>query len=129
MTYGFPTTGYRAQCVKVVDGDTFDLYIDQGFHTYRRERVRLYGIDAYELRSKDEAERALAAEAKQVAISLLHPEIPLYADWPLRIVTQKDPDSFGRYLALVYYKDALTGAETDFGQVLIGMQLAVPWLQ
>jgi micrococcal nuclease len=43
---------------KVVDGDTVDLDLVLGFSITLRQRVRLYGIDAPELRSKDPAEKA-----------------------------------------------------------------------
>lgn len=43
---------------KVVDGATVDLDLDLGFSITLRQRVRLYGIDAPELRSKDPAEKA-----------------------------------------------------------------------
>ena len=40
---------YRAKVQNVVDGDTFDAYIDLGFEQYAIERVRTRGIDAREI--------------------------------------------------------------------------------
>jgi micrococcal nuclease len=40
---------YQATLERVVDGDTVDIVIDLGFSTFRRERIRLYGIDAPEI--------------------------------------------------------------------------------
>jgi micrococcal nuclease len=37
---------YQATLERVVDGDTVDVVIDLGFSTFRRERIRLYGVDA-----------------------------------------------------------------------------------
>jgi micrococcal nuclease len=57
---------YKAEVLRVVDGDTVDMLIDCGFSTFRKERVRLYGIDAPESRTRDKKEkiRGLAAKAR-----------------------------------------------------------------
>ena len=56
---------YRLKAVaKVVDGDTVDLDLDLGFSITLRQRVRLYGIDAPELRSKDPIEKAKGQESQ-----------------------------------------------------------------
>ena len=57
---------YRAEVIRVVDGDTVDVLIDCGFSTFRKERVRLHGIDAPESRTRDKKEkvRGLAAKAR-----------------------------------------------------------------
>ena len=39
---------YRAGLVRVIDGDTYVLDIDLGFHVTVREHVRLWGIDCPE---------------------------------------------------------------------------------
>jgi endonuclease YncB( thermonuclease family) len=43
---------YQATLERVVDGDTVDIVIDLGFSTFRRERIRLYGIDAPEINTE-----------------------------------------------------------------------------
>jgi len=57
---------YKAKLVRVVDGDTVDAMIDCGFSTFKKERIRLYGIDAPESRTRDKAEKkkGLAAKAR-----------------------------------------------------------------
>ena len=47
-------------------GDTVDALIDCGFSTFKKERIRLLGIDAPESRTRDKAEkkRGLAAKAR-----------------------------------------------------------------
>ena len=57
---------YKAKLDRVVDGDTVDAMIDCGFSTFKKERIRLYGIDAPESRTRDKAEkkRGLAAKAR-----------------------------------------------------------------
>ena len=49
---------YHAEVLRVVDGDTVDVLIDVGFSTFRKERVRLYGINTPETRTKDLEEKA-----------------------------------------------------------------------
>ena len=51
---------YRCKIRKIVDGDTIDVDIDLGFNTWiNNERVRLYGIDTPESRTRDLEEKNL----------------------------------------------------------------------
>ena len=56
---------YNATIRRWVDGDTVDLDIDRGFGiVYANQRVRLFGIDAFETRTRDlhEMQKGLAAK-------------------------------------------------------------------
>jgi len=57
---------YEIKVLRVVDGDTIDAAIDLGFHTHRHIRVRLYGINTPEVRTRDAEEkvRGKAASAR-----------------------------------------------------------------
>ena len=57
---------YKAKLMRVVDGDTVDAEIDLGFGVFMKQRIRLYGIDTPESRTRDleEKERGLAAKAR-----------------------------------------------------------------
>ena len=45
---------YRVKVIKVVDGDTVDVDIDLGFGVWlKKQRIRLFGIDAPESRNRD----------------------------------------------------------------------------
>ena len=49
---------YQAKVIKVVDGDTIDLDIDLGFDIIlSKQRIRLYGIDTPESRTRDQEEK------------------------------------------------------------------------
>ena len=49
---------YKIKIIKVVDGDTVDVDIDLGFGVWlHKERVRLYGIDTPESRTRDLEEK------------------------------------------------------------------------
>jgi micrococcal nuclease len=91
---------YRLKAVaKVVDGDTVDLDLDLGFSLTLRQRVRLYGIDAPELRSKDPIEKAKGQESQAFV-----------AQWfqepgPVLVRTTKE-EKYGRMLADCYREGA-----------------------
>ena len=53
------------EVVKVVDGDTVDVILDLGFDMFKKERIRLNGIDAPESRTLDSEEKALGIDAKE----------------------------------------------------------------
>ena len=57
---------YNAEVLRVVDGDTLDARIDLGFNVHVNKRIRLMGIDTWESRTRDKAEKAkgLAAKAR-----------------------------------------------------------------
>ena len=61
---------YNAELRRVVDGDTVDVTIDCGFNMHVKERVRLYGIDTPESRTRDleEKKRGLAAKDRLIEI-------------------------------------------------------------
>ena len=55
---------YKSKVLKVVDGDTVDLLIDLGFNAWKKERIRLYGINTPESRTRDLEEKKLGLQAK-----------------------------------------------------------------
>jgi micrococcal nuclease len=56
---------YRADILKIVDGDTVDVDIDLGFGIWlRNERVRIMGIDTPESRTLDKTEKIFGLAAK-----------------------------------------------------------------
>jgi len=87
---------YRAKVLSVYDGDTITVLVDLGFNTFRKIKIRLYGINTPELKSKDENERKLAKKAKLVLQNkVLNKDII--------IKTFKDKKGkYGRYLAEIY---------------------------
>ena len=94
-----PLFRYKARVVKVVDGDTVDVDIDLGFGITKRERVRLAGVNAPELHSKDAAEKSAAAASRQFAVDW----VTARGDVFLR--TEKEHEKYGRYLAWVEADD------------------------
>ena len=57
---------YKCKVVHIVDGDTVDIDIDLGFGVWLRDqRVRLYGIDTPESRTRDDEEKKYGLAAKE----------------------------------------------------------------
>ena len=55
---------YNAKLIRVIDGDTVDAMIDLGFNVWVKKRIRLYGIDTPETRTKDLEEKKAGLAAK-----------------------------------------------------------------
>ena len=56
---------YNAKLLRVIDGDTVDALIDLGFDTWVKKRIRLYGIDTPEVRTRDKEEKKKGVAAKE----------------------------------------------------------------
>ena len=63
--------GYSAKLVRVVDGDTADAMIDLGFNTWVKKRIRFYGVDTWESRTRDLDEKKLGLKAKAYTLEML----------------------------------------------------------
>ena len=91
---------YNGIVTNVIDGDTLDIEFDLGFNLKFTERVRLYGIDAYEPTLRNgttEEEKKLGLEAKAYLIDLL-------TNQKVHVDTVKDrKGKYGRYLANISY--------------------------
>ena len=88
---------YRCKLIKVIDGDTIDLDIDLGFGVWmKNQRIRMYGIDTPESRTRDLEEKKYGLNAKAFLIEMLD-------DSQLILKTHKDErGKFGRILGEVW---------------------------
>jgi len=91
---------YIATVRKIVDADTFDLEIDLGFGVLKKERIRLAGVDAWEVRG-EEREKGLVAKA------FVENCIPVGS--VVTVLTMQEKGKYGRYIAEVTYGDASRG--------------------
>ena len=114
---------YRCKIVKVIDGDTVDVDIDLGFGIWmKKERIRLYGIDTPESRTRDKEEKKYGLIAKDAVLSYL----PLDSIQTLK--TQKDKvGKFGRILGEFIIYDAFTDRQTTLNEWMIDHHLAVEY--
>lgn len=87
---------FRARLVRIIDGDTIDVVLDQGLHNTRTERLRLLGVNCPEMRG-EERSAGIAAHFWVTGFFLTDTE----SKWPLIIRTEKS-DVFGRFLAHVW---------------------------
>ena len=62
---------YSAKLVRVVDGDTCDAMIDLGFDTWVKKRIRFYGVDTWESRTRNKEEKVKGLAAKDYTKHLL----------------------------------------------------------
>ena len=59
-----PNHEYPVKITRVIDGDTVDADIDLGFNEYKKDRIRLIGIDTPESRTRNKKEKALGLASK-----------------------------------------------------------------
>lgn len=88
---------YTAKVLKVVDGDTFDVLIDLGFNIHHKARIRLYGVNTPESRTKDLAEKELGLKAKSFTADWLDSHQTIF----IKTIADKN-EKYGRTLAQVY---------------------------
>ena len=62
---------YSAILQRVVDGDTCDALIDLGFDTWVKKRIRFYGVDTWESRTRNKEEKVKGLAAKAYTKDLL----------------------------------------------------------
>lgn len=112
----YRTTQWRAWALGNYDGDTMTVRLDSGMFDTRTCDLRVYGINAPELKTGTKASRAKGIKAKQLLTALCPPGTAL------ELVTTMDPnlddptEKYGRILAsvTVYRPDGTTfdlGAE------------------
>ncbi len=86
---------YRAKIIKIIDGDTVDVDIDLGFDIIlTKQRIRLYGIDTPESRTRDKEEKFYGNLAKQ----FLNDYCPKGSHITLRTHLDDARGKFGRIL-------------------------------
>ena len=108
---------YKVNIVKVVDGDTVDVDIDLGFGmVYKKQRVRMLGIDTPESRTRDLVEKKFGKASKK------HLKAILEEAESIELVSH-DKGKFGRILG-----DLFIGSnETSVNQQMINDHHAVAY--
>ena len=90
---------------RVVDGDTIDVTIDLGFDLYKKERVRVAGVDTPEKRTRNLEEKELGIDATNWLKKELDGAIA--GDDELTVRTELDGGvgKYGRLLGWLYIGD------------------------
>jgi micrococcal nuclease len=105
--------------VKVVDGDTLDVDIDLGFGmSYKKQRVRMMGIDTPESRTRDKVEKLFGKASKKHLKKLLESAESIS-------LISHDKGKFGRILGEIYIHN--DDAELNVNQKMIDDCHAVPY--
>ena len=101
---------YRAIIRRVVDGDTVDITLDLGFDILYNNRIRLYGINTPESRTRDleEKKRGLAAKDRVKELCPVGSSITLKT-------TKDGRGKFGRILGEIF----VPGMVQSINQLLV----------
>ena len=91
---------------KVLDGDTIDVTIDLGFDLYKKERVRVAGVDTPEKRTRDLEEKALGIDATNWLKAKLTETIKGDEELIIRTELKGGVGKYGRLLGWLYIGDA-----------------------
>jgi len=87
---------------KVLDGDTIDVTIDLGFDLYKKERVRIAGVDTPEKRTRDKEEKALGIDATNWLKEKLTETIKGDDELTIRTELKGGVGKYGRLLGWLY---------------------------
>ena len=90
---------------KVLDGDTIDVTIDLGFDLYKKERVRIAGVDTPEKRTRDLEEKELGIHATNWLKEKLDGAINGEDDLIIRTELDGGVGKYGRLLGWCYIGD------------------------
>jgi len=91
---------YHATLDRVVDGDTLDAIIDLGFDTFKKVRVRMMGMDAWESRTRDKEEKVKGLAAKFRLIEILKNNEDKF------IIVSHGVGKYGRCLGEIYVEES-----------------------
>jgi|TARA_R100000231_G_C5270806_1_gene148589 micrococcal nuclease len=108
---------YKCEVTRVVDGDTIDCVLDLGFSILHKCRVRLYGIDTPESRTRDLDEKARG----KLASKFLEDSINNGKQVILRSELKDSKGKYGRVLGSIVVDDL------DINQAMVAQNLAVKY--
>ena len=91
---------------RVVDGDTIDVTIDLGFDLFKKERVRVAGVDTPEKRTRDLEEKELGIDATNWLKKHLEEAISGEEDLVIRTELVGGVGKYGRLLGWLYIADS-----------------------
>ena len=102
---------YGAKLLRVVDGDTADVMIDLGFDTWVKARLRFKGVDTWEKRTRDLAEKAKGIAASEFTKKYLEMNDGKFT------IQSFGKGKYGRVLAEIFVN--IDGEETSLNKLLI----------
>lgn len=112
----------HARVIEIYDGDTItiaQIFNINGNCQIYQFKLRIYGIDTAEIRTKDQNEKQCANIAKQRLHELIYGKM-------IRVEQTPEIDKYGRILARIYIN--IDDVEREVADILIGERLAVSYL-
>lgn len=111
---------YKAEVLSVYDGDTITLMVDQGMKHFNRIKVRMFGINTPEIKTKDLEEKARGIEAREYLKSRL--------EGKQVIIYTKEKGKFGRWLGVIWiYEEGMEELGESLNDEMIRMGHAVAY--
>lgn len=107
---------YKCFTIRVIDGTTIDAEIDLGFNVLIRQRIKLFGVNAPDLKSFNAEEKDRAQNCKNRLIELIGKEF--YCN---TIMNKRG--KAGRALGYVYVLNE-NGTKVDVNKLLVSEGLA-----
>ena len=98
---------------RVVDGDTIDVTIDLGFDLYKKERVRVAGVDTPEKRTRDLEEKTLGIDATNWLKQKLEDTIDGEYELTIRTELKGGVGKYARLLGWLYVGDEEVSLNED----------------
>ena len=119
---------YRCKVVHIVDGDTVDVDIDLGFGVWlKKERIRMYGIDTPESRTRDKVEKKFGLASKEYVKAYL----PIGSMQVLKTEIDKSGEDkkgkFGRILGDFLVYDSKDDAQRKLTEIMIDQGYGVAY--
>lgn len=93
----YPDSHYPAYAHRVIDGDTYHLEVDLGFHTAITIPCRLRGVNTPELNTDE------GKAARDFVVALLHPGHRVVG---LLVQSYRDRQSFARWIVDIWLADS-----------------------
>ena len=109
------------EVVKIIDGDTADFILDLGFDLFKKERVRVAGVDTPEKRTRNLEEKALGIDATNWLKEKLESTIAGDDELSVRTELVGGVGKYGRLLGWLYIGDesvSLNEQMIEFGYAL-----------
>jgi micrococcal nuclease len=106
---------YKAELVRVVDGDTLYAKVSLGFHVSMEVEFRLFGLNTPEVIG---TQKTAGLKAKAELERLLKVGL-------IRVVSEKS-DKYGRWLGTFYVKQT-DGSEVNVNEALVSGGFALPY--
>lgn len=114
---------YEAKVLSVHDGDTISVEIDLGFELKFTDKIRFFGLNAPELKMRNENNKLVENPAGNKTLEIVKEFLPIGSTIVVETIKDKK-EKYGRYLANIYaMRD---GEQVNVNKFLLEYNLAVP---